>query len=334
MSKNKCNKCKKQVTTKGISCDGCQSWFHASCVNIKEDELTFLGSNKASKWFCRQCLPDINEVLKNLQKFKDAGTFVKELEQKLERRLQKVEEQQNEANEEMREKLKVIQVDNCVDNSVAVDAALNGTSENAGRQRKVEDIVHKQLKGLHRDNVRLECELDSQEQYERRDCVTVYGVREMGLRENLHSFALEFCSVLGGSVTPLDISVCHRLGKQSNKPRPVIIKFTRRYVKTQVMRNKYKLKNLRGWEAIFIEENLTVWRRHFINELKSQRGVEKVATYDGKILFVKDSRRYVINSGVDFLNLLDSGLLEDDLYTNVGINPKLRHTDETDEPVK
>ena len=225
-------------------------------------------------------------------------------------------------------KVKVTQSNGVGDNSVAVDAALNRTSDNAGRQRKVEDIVHKQLTGLHRDNVRLECELDAQEQYERRDCITVHGVREMGPRENLHAFALELCSVLGGSVTPLDISVCHRLGKQSNKPRPVIIKFTRRYVKTQVMRNKYKLKNLRGWEAVFIEENLTVWRRHFINELKSQSGVEKVATNDGKIRFVKDGRRYEINNGVDFLSLLDSGLLEDALYTNVGINPKLRHTDE------
>lgn len=307
MSKNKCNKCKKQVTTKGISCDGCQSWFHASCVNIKEDELTFLGSNKASKWFCKQCLPDINEVLKNLQKFKEAGQFIKELEQKLENRLKKLEDQ----TESMRQ--------NTPPPAPASDVPKD-------KLDKLTEVMH----DMRRENLELKIDNDSQEQYERRDTVVVYNVTERGRNEDLHLFALQLCAATGGSgLSPLEVSTAHRLGNpNSSKCRPVIIKFTRRCTKDSLMRNKYKLKNTPGWERVFVEEGLTPWRRCFVNELKLHTGITRVLTKDGKIYFTVRDKRWELNLGADFIKLLDAGFMDKKFMEAVGIDPRLsRYSD-------
>ena len=83
MPTNKCNVCKKDVTKPAIACDACNKWFHPKCAKIQEEELRFLSKNKSTKWFCDKCCPEINAVLKNLQNFKDAGKYVKEMEEKM-----------------------------------------------------------------------------------------------------------------------------------------------------------------------------------------------------------------------------------------------------------
>ena len=106
-------------------------------------------------------------------------------------------------------------------------------------------------KFLKRHNMKLELDIDAQEQYERRDSVVVHNVRERGPGENLHHLAVLLCAATGGTISPLEVSVAHRLGRASNRPRPIIIKFTRRCVKTLLMRNKIKLRHTPGWQNVY-----------------------------------------------------------------------------------
>ena len=111
-------------------------------------------------------------------------------------------------------------------------------------------------------------------------------------------------AAMGGTIFPKDISVVHRLGRFSRgQIRPVIVKFTRRDTKTKVMRYKHTLRQVRGWETVFVEENLTKWRAMIVSLISLQDGTSALHTSDGKIFFKKDNHQYVVNSPDVFLNL-------------------------------
>ena len=163
--------------------------------------------------------------------------------------------------------------------------------------------------------------MDSQEQYERRDCIIVKNLREFGPSENLSMLVIEACKAMGGNIAHFEISVAHRMGRFiPGQTRPVIVKFTRRHIKNCVMRNKYKLRHARGWETVYIEENLTVWRSHLVSKLRQQREVKKLHTNDGKIFFLKDGKNYSFNDPKDFPSMPFS----DTFYKEVNISPDLK----------
>ena len=275
-------------------------------MKVTEEELKFLG-NKSTKWFCQKCTPEVNEVLKNLQQFKDAGRYVKDLEEKLESRLKKVEELQVKVpNEE-------------VNNS---DTPTNARDE--VQMAEFKSHTAELLHNMARDNLLLTCSLDAQEQYERRDTVIVHNVRERGRDEDLHQFALELCAATGGRVSPVEISVVHRLGRpRPNVNRPVIIKFTRRWCKAKLMENKHLLRKMQGWYNVYVEDGLTNWRRDFVSKPKRHDGVEKVTTKDGKIRGQSSSiarERFFLNEGKDFIDILDAGVLDKDFLNYVGLS--------------
>ena len=166
-------------------------------------------------------------------------------------------------------------------------------------------------------------DIDAQEQYEHGDSVVVHYVRERGPGESLHHLAVLLCAATGGTISPLEVSVAHRLGQASNRPRPIIIKFTRRCVKTLLMHNKKKLRHTAGWHNVYVDEDLTIWRRNLVSELNKVDDLQKVMTIDGKIMFTLDKKRYEFNTGEELMKLFDSGLLPNDFWKAVGINHEL-----------
>ena len=86
-------------------------------------------------------------------------------------------------------------------------------------ERKVDDLDN--------DNRALREDIDSIEQYSRRNCLVVHGIPES--KEDSRDAALHvFNGRLDVPVTPHCIDRSHRLGRfqpSSNKPRPVIVKF-------------------------------------------------------------------------------------------------------------
>ena len=181
---------------------------------------------------------------------------------------------------------------------------------------------------LGRENLWAKLEVDSKEQYESRDSIVIHGVREMD-DENLHVWFLDMCRRMGGNVHWLEVSVVHRLGpprRGNQPPRPIIVKLTRRMIKSIVMRNKYKLRSIPGFERVFIEERLTDWRRDFIGRLKNHPGVTSIRTTDGRIWFSYRGKTWgPLDVADDFLKLLDEDLLEKDFYERVGLCYKYKN---------
>ena len=89
------------------------------------------------------------------------------------------------------------------------------------------------------------------------------------------------------------------------------------------MRNKIKLRHTAGWHNVYVDEDLTIWRRNLVSELNKVDDLQKVMTIDGKIMFTLDKKRYEFNTGEELMKLFDSGLLPNDFWKAVGINHEL-----------
>ena len=128
------------------------------------------------------------------------------------------------------------------------------------------------------DNV--EFVLDKQEQYSRRNCLLIHGVPEEQ-NEKTDIKVTEMCKEdLGITLNRMDIDRSHRIGAGGgNKPRPIIMKFSRYNVRAAVFRAKKKLKG----KPRLITESLTKSRLSLLKTAWEKLGKENVWTVDGEI---------------------------------------------------
>ena len=89
---------------------------------------------------------------------------------------------------------------------------------------------------------------------------------------------------LNVETSQVSIDRSHRLGKQKGhgqKPRAIIVKFTRYKDRHHVFRNKKLLKGT----GISVTESLTVKRMEHLKKAREQNGFGNAWTQDGKIMF-------------------------------------------------
>ncbi|XP_071501252.1 uncharacterized protein [Diadema antillarum] len=189
----------------------------------------------------------------------------------------------------------------------------------------------------------LQDEKDNAEQYSRRNCLRIYGIPE-GPDERTDELVLDiFNTKLGLAVQPDAIDRSHRIsarpkkdadqgresstsasngrqdadrGRESsastsyasatrrNKPRPVIVKFSRYNVRHDVYRARTRLKNADG-PKLWIREDLTARRATLFWELVNSNKSKSCWTQDGNIfaLRTRDSKKISIRTKQDFENL-------------------------------
>ena len=154
----------------------------------------------------------------------------------------------------------------------------------ADRQDKEQQIseLKNEVKYLNEKVETMDRSLDRHEQYSRRNCLLIHGVKE-NEKEDTDEVVIEFFEKeMEEKLSANDIDRSHRLGKKQtgSRPRPIIIKFTRYNVRNVIFRKKKILKG----KAVSITENLTKKR---ITEMKVARetyGFKNVWSQDGKIL--------------------------------------------------
>ena len=131
----------------------------------------------------------------------------------------------------------------------------------------------------------LEKKLDRQEQYFRRNCILIHGLKEEQ-NESTDDRVLElFREELNEDILLANLDRTHRIGKKRHlnccKTRPVIVKFARHNIREKVFKSKKQLKG----NNISITENLTGYRMSVLNEAREKFGFKNVWTYDGRILY-------------------------------------------------
>jgi archaellum component FlaC len=172
-------------------------------------------------------------------------------------------------------------------------------------EKRVDDLMNNnnnlsaQLHSLIRDKQQLQQTVDNLEQYTRADSILIHGMPlpQTGTVEDLYT---EIPHVLNNLIpnmhlTPDMISVTHRLPSQTqpnissgsststNRTPPVVVRFTRRFVRSQLMANR---KHLKG-KHIVLTDHLTPARSALLRKATTMVNAHKIAaawTQDGKLL--------------------------------------------------
>lgn len=125
---------------------------------------------------------------------------------------------------------------------------------------------------------------DDLEQYQRRQCLRIFGVPE-DRGEDTDVIAIDVAKKIGVDLTIEDIDRSHRVGKVSDgdKIRPVIVKFVSYRKRCEMFRNKRLLKG----SNVTIREDLTKKRHDMLRQCITKYGLKNVWTLDGAI-FVRE----------------------------------------------
>lgn len=130
------------------------------------------------------------------------------------------------------------------------------------------------------------------EQYSRRNCLRISGVKEETNEECSHLVQNIACQNLGIDLSPADIDRAHRLGPQRNdgKARQIIVKFTSYDARSRLIHARRKLKGT----SIVIREDLTKQNQALLLEVKKNKHVKSVWSNDGKVMALvnKGGREY------------------------------------------
>lgn len=120
---------------------------------------------------------------------------------------------------------------------------------------------------------------DRLEQYTRRDNIRIKGISYAD-NENTNDIVMKLASDIGVELSKDDISTSHRLGvtRDNAKPSPIIVRFSKRDKKVELLKNK---RNIR--RGVYIEEDLTKLRRNIAYEVRKDSNTSRTWTIDGKI---------------------------------------------------
>ena len=145
-------------------------------------------------------------------------------------------------------------------------------------------IVNDSLAKIQKDN-------DNIEQYTRSDNILIHGIPfiDNNAEKNLDKTVLDVINsnMTSVNILPSDISILHRVSRPSSapssKPQPVVVKFTRKTVRNDVLHHRKELKGKR----ISITEQLTPFRSQMLmkaNDLVRSGRLMAAWSQDGRIL--------------------------------------------------
>ncbi|KAL1449425.1 hypothetical protein WDU94_001934 [Cyamophila willieti] len=146
--------------------------------------------------------------------------------------------------------------------------------------------------------------LNHLEQYSRRNCLLIHGVREEDgaqTEDECVAMALQiFNANMQIAVNGSSIDRAHRIGKKNpKKNRPIIVKFVSYYHRRLVFSQKSRLKS----SGIYITESLTKENFKILNEAKQIYSMNNVWTNDGRILIKDGARIHTVTSSKELQNL-------------------------------
>ena len=143
----------------------------------------------------------------------------------------------------------------------------------------VGDISNSTTLSLKRQLKQQSYQLDRMEQYTRRDNIIIKGVSYSD-NENTNDIVMKLANDAGVELSKDDISTSHRLGatRDNSKPSPIIVRFSKRDKKIELMKKK---KNIR--HGVYVEEDLTKLRGNMAYEVRKNSNTSKTWTINGKI---------------------------------------------------
>lgn len=149
----------------------------------------------------------------------------------------------------------------------------------------------KRIDGLEAENkelrdrvARLEQSADAAEQYSRRNCLRISGVKEVD-GEDTDKYVLTMASAIGADISITDIDRSHRVGKMKD----IIVKFATYRARKRFFKARVKARST-GYSGVYVNEDLTRSRSTILYKARTlvkSKSINSCWSSDGTIL-VKD----------------------------------------------
>ena len=198
-----------------------------------------------------------------------------------------------------------------------VSSVLKKTTQDL--ERKNNNLL-KEVSHVNRKYTRMENNLDSMEQYSRRNALRISGVPEKPLK-NTDEIVVNIATAAHTSVRFSDIDYSHRAGKaKGDRPRDIIVRFVSHNAKEKLYDARTHLANSRDYSSVTIHEHLTRTRKKLLigaRKLVKENRIKKTWTQNGKvyILNLKDKRKK-INKESDLDKFKKKGVAGDNASDN------------------
>ena len=86
----RCKECDRNIARQEafVVCDACKSPFHANCTALIDAEIDLMASNNSKlKWYCVSCDSQVADVLSNLEKFKKYTDEIRKIRNDMENKM-------------------------------------------------------------------------------------------------------------------------------------------------------------------------------------------------------------------------------------------------------
>ncbi|XP_069125107.1 227 kDa spindle- and centromere-associated protein-like [Argopecten irradians] len=187
-------------------------------------------------------------------------------------------------------KISQLKKDICVENKEITDrleARIFDLETDNDDLRKTVDSLEGEITRLHVVTQKMEYKLNDLEQHGRKDSLRIIGLEDPSEKETVEECVEKIVSFvtdkLEVNLTKSDINIAHRLGHFSrSKPRSIIVKFTSRRKKHDIIRARKKLRG--SGKVIF--EDLTRDNQQFLKDAFKLECVKNTYSVDGKLFAV------------------------------------------------
>ncbi len=279
----KCQVCSVEVKgqDKGVSCDFCQKWFHAKCVEItpelykcmKKFDGSRLGT--ALHWYCKNCNIVVCKILPSISEIK--------LKQ------DKIETEVENLKKEV-EQIKIVLAENKKSYADAVKAG-GEMAEIQGRQgcyvesdRKIQiqlfEVIEKEKK---------------------KNNLVIMGLPEMDNDGDIKNTIGEILNYVTEEEN-CEFEFMERIGKKGERARPTRIKINNIASKIKILKNANRLKRNNQMDKIYITPDLTRKQQEEEKKLRDKlksyklQGLENVRIQKGQIVKEVDGQREILYS--------------------------------------
>lgn len=174
------------------------------------------------------------------------------------------------------------------------------------------------IKDLHNENQKLREDLDSLEQYGRRNLIRISGIPEIEAETDTTPVIEKLLSEIDPEFKPEEIIRSHRVGTQRGraKPRQIIVRLPDPNTKFRLFKCRKNLKHSREFKSVYINEDLTLLRSKLLyhaRKLYKNKKIKHLWTTNGKIL-MKDNDGTLYNTST-IESFVDTAMKLDPSYT-------------------
>lgn len=153
--------------------------------------------------------------------------------------------------------------------------------------RQLQEELSSKDKALEEMKSSIEIKLDEREQYSRRNNLRIFGISETE-DENTDDLVMDVAKRVGVPILHHHLDRSHRLGRKSEQPRPIIVKFVSYANRREVFSAKSKLKGT----GVTIREDLTRTRLSVLKKAAEAYTTKCVWTNDGVIMIKLPNLRH------------------------------------------